>query len=193
MPKVLLIDNGSSYIQNLQYLLGGFGLDTTIADYRNLHEVHTQGMDLVVLSGGHKFAVADHMSYYSRELALIRNLDKPILGICLGFELMAVAFGAHLELLLEKDKGLREIQVSVSDPIFNRSSFTVYESHQFAVQSVSSPLVALATSVYGVEVITHESKPIYGFQFHPEVMEEKQFGDELCARVINKLLHWSNG
>ncbi|MBL8030873.1 MAG: gamma-glutamyl-gamma-aminobutyrate hydrolase family protein [Candidatus Doudnabacteria bacterium] len=188
MPQALLIDNGSSYIKNLQLLLQEAGLGSVIIDYENLNESFVHEADLTVLSGGHKYTIANHADYYSRELELIRTANKPIIGICLGFELVAVAFESVLRYLPMKDKGLREIQVSLPDSIFDRQNFTVYESHQFAVPSVPSPLVALATSAHGAEIIKHESKPMYGFQFHPEVLEDKQLGDELFIRVIKKLL-----
>lgn len=188
MSQALLIDNGSSYIQSLQRLLQDAGLEVAVIDYENLNDSSIREADLIVLSGGHKYTIANHADYYSRELDLIRTTSKPIIGVCLGFELIAVAFGAILQYLSDKDKGLREIQALVSDLIFIRQNFTVYENHQFAVQSVLSPLVALAASTHGLEIIRHESKLIYGFQFHPEVLEDKQLGDELFIRVVKRLV-----
>lgn len=188
MPKVLLVDNGSSYIQKLESLLKGVGLEVVSVDYEQLNESFVQGADLIVLSGGHRYTIVDHIEYYRSELELIQLSDKPMIGVCLGFELIAICFGSMVSYLPEKDKGLRTISVLVNDPLFTQSSFTVYESHQFALVSISKPLIALASSEHGIEIIKHETKPLYGFQFHPEVMEDSQLGDELFKRTIRILL-----
>lgn len=45
----------------------------------------------------------------------------------------------------------------------------------------------MAVSQYGHELFRHNTKPIYGLQFHPEVAAESQTGDELFDWVVKQL------
>jgi carbamoylphosphate synthase small subunit len=44
--------------------------------------------------------------------------------------------------------------------------------------------VGLANSIEGIEIIKHKDKPIYGFQFHPEMFPNLSDGDELFANIV---------
>jgi len=39
----------------------------------------------------------------------------------------------------------------------------------------------------GFEVIKHSTKPVYGFQFHPEMFEDKTCGDEIFKNTLGLL------
>lgn len=133
-------------------------------------------------------SVVNHDAEFKNELDLIRTTSNPIIGICLGFELIAHAYGAPLRRLDAKEKGL--VQLTVVQPhqiVFGISEANVYESYRWVVDRISSPLVGLAASKDGYEIITHESKLIFGFQFHPEMFQDVTVGDEImmnCLRYI---------
>lgn len=126
---------------------------------------------MLVLSGGHHHAIKYHPSDFMAELQLIRNFHGPIIGICMGFELLAYQDGAKFTPREHKVHGMRRIDVVNQDPIFEeKSHFSVFESHRWEVKSPLE-LETLAESEDGsVEVARHKRKPIYGFQFHPELV-----------------------
>mgnify|MGYP000858749118 CR=1 FL=1 len=165
--KVIIIDNGSSYIRDLKRI---FASDETVIiapDDIDLEKI-TPGT-LVVLSGGHALPVLWHDKYYVKELELIRNYPGPILGVCLGFELIAHAYGNHLSLLPRRVHAKRAIELTKEgDRYFSQNRIIAPESHRFALHSTSHPLISLGISKSGIEIIRHVTKPIFAVQFHLE-------------------------
>jgi para-aminobenzoate synthetase len=163
--RVLLVDNGTSFLPQHPECLRGH--ETVIRAYDERFDA--AGMDAVILSGGHALAVAGHDRAFAAELGLIRTLAVPLLGICLGFELIAHAFGARLEKLPAKERGLLAIETG-DDPLFRGAApGPVFESHRWAVRSLPPELTAIARSRDGIEAFRHVARPVWGVQFHPEV------------------------
>lgn len=183
--NILLFDNGTKYLSKLNDLLENFG-KVSITD--NVNDLFSKQSDTVVLSGGHKKYITEHPEAYQKEIEFIKNSNKPVLGVCLGAEIIAYSFGAKLELLSHNQNGLIKINILTKDIIFNEiKDFEVYENHKLTITSLSPNLVGLAKSQDGFEVIKHVNKPIYGLQFHPEMFEDKTCGDEIFKNIFNLL------
>lgn len=181
--KILIIDNGSRYLNALKQLVSSHVL--TIKKYTEIVPVDTLNFDLVVLSGGHQFPVIGHEETFKKEIDLIKTASIPILGICLGFELIAHCFGASMKRMASKEKTILNISTKIVDPLFESiHGIQVYESHRWVVTKVGDDLIPLADSKDGIEIIKHKDKLIYGFQFHPEMFPNQTQGDELFANFI---------
>jgi GMP synthase-like glutamine amidotransferase len=191
--NILLIDNGSAYITELKRLLSSHNV--THIKY-NLADLATAGRyDLIILSGGHTFSVVNHDLMYEKELDIIKKSLRPILGICLGSQLIAHAYGAKIEKMDYKEHGMVKMEIIQSDRIFKgieETSVQVFENHRWVIREVPPVFDVLATSKDGIEVIKHCMRPIYGFQFHPEMFTEKTQGDEIFANVINLMQERTN-
>ena len=94
-----------------------------------------------------------------------RNLDKPLLGICAGMEVIGLVFGSSLFDCLEV--GMRDLRLVRKNALFS-SDLRAYELHSHGVQ-VSAEFDVLAESESCVQAIKHKEKSIYGVLFHPEV------------------------
>lgn len=181
--KILTIDNGSSYLEKLKSLVSNHS--QTIKTYSEIVLTDKNDFDLIILSGGHSFPVVGHESDFAKEINLIRTTSTPILGICLGFELIAYSYGAWLEKLDSKENKVLELYPTVEDPIFkNLDHIKVFENHRWVITKESDKLIGLAMSKDGIEIIKHKQKLIYGFQFHPEMFDDKTQGDELFANFM---------
>lgn len=173
--KILLVDNGSLHLTKLQKLLSTHHLTTIKPNEINLESASEY--NLVVLSGGSNNALVNHLSDYGLELELVKNCKVPIIGICLGFEIIAFAYGCKIRKLSQKQKGVVKIEITKDDPIFigldfaqnQPKAFEAYESHSWVITMLSPVIEGLAETESGFEIIKHSTKPIYGFQFHPEV------------------------
>lgn len=179
---VLIVDNGSKYITHLEQLCRPYHPVTVSLD--RLVDVRLDSYSLIILSGGHQAEVQEHPEFYQREIALVRSAAVPVLGVCLGFEIMAYAFGSRLKQLTASERGVVTLETMQPDPIFDRRTYTVMENHRWVVSDIGHELIPLARSIDGVEIIRHRSRPMYGFQFHPEAPTAGKDGRELLTRAV---------
>ncbi len=175
--KFLIIDNQTSLLTNLEELLENFYYD--IVTFSDIGQMALGEYDAIILSGGCSFPVIGNADKLSDEIALIKNSNKPILGICFGFELIAHIYGSKLVRLPKKEKGLNQLELLGNDPIFsNISSLRVFEGHKWSIKEIGGELLALAKSKDGIEAVKHKKLPIYGVQFHPEMT------CETCGKIL---------
>lgn len=116
------------------------------------------------------------------ELRLFRAFaekGKPIFGICRGFQVINVALGGGLYQDLVEQMGVVHMNIDIrhnvttaGGSLLNRlfgEKFRVNSTHHQAVRELGEGLVPTAWSVEGIcEAFEHESRPIFGTQFHPE-------------------------
>jgi len=169
MKKILIINNHSKYLVNLIKEVG----DAKIIDFEKINYLNEK-FDYIILSGGNFLAVKNHKKEYSKEIEIIKKSKVPILGICLGFELINFTFGEKLAKESKWIKGKKEIRIVSSEKIFVGvpEKFKVYEKHRWIVKK-NTFLKTLAVSANYVEAVKHPTKEIYGVQFHPEKMNNK--------------------
>ncbi len=156
------------------------------------------GLDGLIVLGG-PMGVYEQQKYLflKEELRLIELALKaqlPILGICLGSELLATALGAQITQNSRKEIGWYPVTLSEntqSDPIWRElpASFTAYHWHG-DVFTLPRDAVSLAYS----EITTHQAfryqDNAYGLLFHPEVTPEiissmvTHFADELVEEQL---------
>lgn len=182
MRKILLIDNETTLLKKLQTLIPG---EEIVRCWDNLDTEDPNTYDLIVLSGGSSFPIIGNEEKLSKEIELIKTTTTPIIGICFGHELIVHAFGGSLQKLSEKHKGVTTIDVQERHEIFgDLESFTVYENHTYAIDTCGPDLIPLASSDHSIAVVAHKTKPIFGFQFHPEHHTDTTLGDEIFMRAF---------
>ncbi|MDX6286121.1 MAG: para-aminobenzoate synthetase component [Frankiales bacterium] len=172
MTTILVIDNYDSFVYNLVSYLGQLGAQCIVHrnDAVTLDEVGTLGVDGVVLSPGPGIPeragiCVDLVRSYAGQL--------PILGVCLGHQAIAVAFGGSVvrapELLHGKTSEVHHdgagVLAGLPDP------FTATRYHSLTVDAASVPdlLDVTARTDSGVVMgLRHRTHDIEGVQFHPE-------------------------
>lgn len=162
--NALLINNRTKRIKQVENLLKDHSVDTI--NMWNLPEKEIDKYDFIVLSGSHFDRASTKQKTYDDELEIIKNINKPIFGICMGMELIARAYSnpEFIE-LAPRHRGIIEIS-------YKNKQLKVYESHRWKIKTVTDPLEEVSRTDDGVEIIKHKSKPIWGVQFHPEADEE---------------------
>jgi GMP synthase-like glutamine amidotransferase len=184
--RALIINNGTIRLEELEELLKSQACKVQVIQRNQIPNIDVEMFDLVVLSGSSINSVKGNEDLYKDEIDLILGSGIPIIGVCLGFQLIAYAFGAELYKRSRKRKGIIRIQVLNSTGIFRGlPNFKVYNSHKWVVKELPSELVPLARSRDGIEAFKHKHRSIYGFQFHPEMFREKSCGDEIFKNVMN--------
>ncbi len=170
---LLIIDNQSTFIKKFKRNF----LDEQDFEYRFFdHNQHIQldedeQVHGIILSGG-KGNPYEPLNLTANFVAL-NNFDVPIMGLCLGFEIIAVAHGGRIK-KLENYRHLKDkiFLNRLNDPIFDgfkKKEITLQEKHSFYVSDMPKNFECLAYSnTCKYEIIKHNTLPIYGFQAHPE-------------------------
>ncbi|TET65778.1 glutamine-hydrolyzing GMP synthase [Candidatus Bathyarchaeota archaeon] len=107
----------------------------------------------------------------------ILDLDLPVLGLCYGHQLMAEMAGGKVEPTKQREYGVSYITidkpVGVLKKLDNREK--VWMSHGDTVLSIPAEYEILAhTENCPVAAFRHKEKPIYGLQWHPEVVHTEK-------------------
>jgi anthranilate synthase/aminodeoxychorismate synthase-like glutamine amidotransferase len=169
--RVLVVDNYDSFTYNLVQYLGELGCDLEVVrnDRASVDELLERDFDRVVVSPGPCTPNEAGMS-----LEVTRRFPEagvPTLGVCLGHQSMAQAFGGtvvrHLPIhgkttTIEHDG--RTIFAGLSSPL------TVGRYHSLVVDEATVPdCFEVSASGGGVVMaIRHRELPAEGVQFHPE-------------------------
>ena len=172
--KILLVNNHTQHLKYLDTAIAGHQVE--IMMYRPGAEFYDRDKDLIILSGGGgegleiNDATTGGKLWYADQMKFILSCNKPILGICMGFEVIARAYGSKVDEMKDLIMGFQQIKTTPKGKVeLGRDTIEQYEAHQWRVKNIDeNQFDILAESATGIEVIKHKSRPILATQFHPE-------------------------
>lgn len=170
---LLLIDNYDSFTYNLVQYFEILGQNVLVRahDAITLNQIKEISPHYLVLSPGPKAPEQAGIS-----LAVIQEFHRtiPMLGVCLGHQCLAQAFGGTIISASEIMHGQTSTIVHNGQGIFKNipNYFTATRYHSLAVDSRSLPpcLRIDAWVNETIMAISHRKYPLFGLQFHPEAI-----------------------
>ena len=171
---ILLIDNYDSFVYNLYQFIAEIEPDVKIVrnDKITPEEIEELSPDAIVISPG-----PGKPSDAGVCIEVIQKLKGkfPILGVCLGHQAIAEAFGAtvgHAKQLMHGKVSVLE-DVQTDSVMFQRleKPVKVARYHSLAVEEATLPEeleITARSKDNEVMAMEHKTYPIYGLQFHPE-------------------------
>ncbi len=167
-----MIDNFDSFTYNLVQYIGELGAELDV--FRNnaidTEEIRSLKPDGIVISPGPGYPDAAGNS-----LNIINELSDsfPVLGVCLGHQVIGQAFGAKIGHAPELLHGKTSLIIHNNQLLFKDvpSPFQAARYHSLVIQPESLPAcltVTARTEDGTIMGIAHERLSIYGIQFHPE-------------------------
>jgi anthranilate synthase component II len=186
---LLLLDNYDSFTYNLYHYLGELGQQAVVwrNDAVSVDQVLAMRPDAIVISPG---PCDPDQAGISLELVRAAAGVCPILGVCLGHQAIAQAFGGrivradrvmHGKLSAVEHEG-RGILRGLPSPF----AATRYHSLVAEPDSLPSCLEVTARAEGVIMAIEHKELPIWGVQFHPESIETEH-GHGLLRNFIERV------
>ena len=188
--KVLIIDNYDSFTYNLVYLVKKVS-DTTPVVLRNdspdLDDIDS--FTHIILSPGPGVP-----SEAGRLIEIINKMapNKPILGVCLGLQAIAEAFGGSLVNLDTVYHGVSDTMkiIKLNESLYTGMTdiFTAARYHSWVVDKTNLPPQLEINCIDGngqIMGLSHRQLNVKGVQFHPESYLS-QYGEKIIYNFLNK-------
>ena len=171
---LIVIDNQSSFIKKFKRnYLSEHDFEAMFFDH-NQPVIVPKNAEVkgIILSGG-KGTPWEPLNLTSNFVAMM-NYDVPIIGFCLGFEIIAVAWQGRVKRMAVPQQKMERVTITrPEDPIFtgiDTAEVMLREKHHHCVSTMPRDFDLLGYSeACPIEIFKHKDKPIYGFQSHPEV------------------------
>ena len=173
MTRVLLVDNYDSFTYNLAQAFQSLGAEVTVlrADDPALGAALDARPDRVVISPG-----PGRPEVAGRSPSLVREAPErgiPTLGVCLGLQCAAVAFGASVVRAPEPRHGKTSLVSHDGKGVFvgipQQTEATRYHSLMVDESTLPADLIVSARADDGVVMgLRHTTLPLEAVQFHPE-------------------------
>jgi len=170
--KLLVIDNYDSFTYNLVQLLGEMDVDLVVKrnDEISVDEIEKLKLDRICISPG-----PGRPENAGISSDLIRELGAkiPILGVCLGHQCIAQAFGGEVvraeKLMHGKTSQIHHQHRGVFKDLAEPLEATRYHSLIVKRESLPDSLeITAETDDREIMGVQHRQFPIHGVQFHPE-------------------------
>jgi len=169
---IILIDNYDSFTYNLVHALGMLGAEVAVLrnDAVSVAEVAGKRPEAILISPG---PCTPEKAGISVELVRRLSGQIPILGVCLGHQAIAVAFGARVDRAGSIMHGKTSLVHHHGQGLYQglKNPFVAGRYHSLAVMRAGLPPELIVEATADDEEIMgfrHCQHPTYGVQFHPE-------------------------
>ena len=170
--KILLIDNYDSFTFNLFHYISSLNVNVDVVrnDKINSKDILKKKYDKLVISPG-----PGNPDQSGNCLDIVRKLYKkiPILGVCLGHQIIGQVFGCKIvqakKLMHGKTSKIKSMNLGILKNLPKNFHATRYHSLVIEKKTLSKELIVTAYSEDSVIMgVMHKKYNIHGVQFHPE-------------------------
>ena len=189
--KILLIDNYDSFTFNLYHYVSSLGVKVDVV--RNDKITHTQILkikyDKIIISPG-----PGNPNQSGNCIKIVKALYRkiPILGVCLGHQIIGQVFGSNIiqanKLMHGKTSTIKSKQIGILKKLPSKFEATRYHSLIVDKKTLSDQLEITAETKDGIIMgIMHKKYNIHGVQFHPESIKTI-----LGIKILKNFINYKN-
>jgi GMP synthase (glutamine-hydrolysing) len=193
VDEVVVLDYGGQYSQLIARRVRECGVFSELLPHHvGAAEVARRRPKGVILSGGPASVYAEGAPPLERELL---ELGIPVLGICYGMQLLALALGGRVQGAEVGEFGRSQLTVAETGRLLagTPAEQTCWMSHRDTVFSAPPGFRALAASTASpVAAFESEERGVYGIQFHPEVVHTP-YGQQVLTNFLTDVCGCEQG
>jgi anthranilate synthase component 2 len=185
--KILIFDNYDSFTYNLVQYVHELGAEVIVKlnDKVTLPEIQKINVNGIIFSPGPGTPIKPQDVGICSEIVQKLTGKIPILGVCLGHQLIGHLYGANVTYTEPRHGETSVIKVLHKSPLFHDipPTFEAMRYHSLLLEKTNFPkdlLITAETKDGLIMAIEHEKKKLYGFQFHPESIGTK------CGKMLIK-------
>ena len=188
MKKIILIDNYDSFTFNLYHYLSSLKVNVDVIrnDQITSNQILKRRYNKIVISPG-----PGNPNQSGNCLKIVKSLYKkiPILGVCLGHQIIGQVFGSKIiqakKLMHGKTSKIISKKLGILKNLPKSFEATRYHSLIIDKKSLSKHLEITAESKDGLVMgVQHKNYDVHGVQFHPESIKTK-LGIKILKNFIN--------
>lgn len=170
----LIINHDTKYIGNVIKLFKG----CDVMHHTNFDPIKAESYDFIVLSGGPIDITGDNIK---NEKEWLKTTEKPILGICLGLQILCLVYDESLIY----NKFERNYNKKVLENVhFIDTDYNMFYNHSYYFNKLPKDFVGEVKS--GIVIyMKHKTKPVIAFQGHPEMTEN---GEKIKEFFLNEIV-----
>ena len=186
--KILLIDNYDSFTFNLYHYLSSLSakVDVVRNDEITEKEILKNKYNKIVISPG-----PGNPSQSGNCLRIVKKLYKkiPILGVCLGHQIIGQVFGSKIiqakKLMHGKTSKIKSLKIGILKNLPKNFEATRYHSLIIDKKTLSKDLEITALTIDGIIMgVMHKKYNVHGVQFHPESIKTT-IGIKILRNFLN--------
>jgi GMP synthase (glutamine-hydrolysing) len=184
LPRpVLVVDFGAQYAQLIARRVREAHLYSEVVPHTlTADQILAKQPLAVILSGGPSSVYVDDAPAFDEA---ILHAEVPVFGICYGFQVMAAALGGQVDQTGLREYGRTVVRTTESVLFAGQpAEQSVWMSHGDAVVRAPDGCdVVATTAATPVAAFVHQSRPLAGVQFHPEVAHT-DYGQAILQRFL---------
>ena len=184
MEKLAILDCGGQYTKVIDRRVRELGVKSDIFPI-NVRAENLEDYQAIILSGGpNNIGQNERLNFDYK----IFELNKPVLGICYGMQLMSDFFKGVVGSNLVKEYGQNEVDIDNSSLLFDglEPKQKVLMSHGDTVKVVPEGFKIICKSGDAIAAVENKEKRLYGVQFHPEV-DLTENGMKMLENFLRKI------
>lgn len=188
--KILIVNNAEKnrreFVEPIERLFHGKDIPFDSIEYSEMPNARLDDYGGFISSASPRGndIVENHTRFYE----WVKTTEKPFLGICAGHQIIGKLFGAQLIRDKEQEIGDVLVYVDAEDPIFAGlgKAFLARQGHNDAITLPKEFILLAHSDKCKVQVMKHDSKPIYSCQFHAEILNQKLILNFVKIAIANR-------
>ena len=189
--KIILIDNYDSFTFNLFHYLSSLKINVEVIRNNKItsKDIIKKRFDKIVISPG-----PGNPNQSGNCLKIVKSLHKkiPILGVCLGHQIIGQVFGSKIiqakKLMHGKTSLIKSKKIGILKNLPSKFEAVRYHSLIIDKKTLSNELEITAETKDGIIMgVKHKKYNIHGVQFHPESIKTT-----IGIKILKNFIRYKN-